>query len=71
MRDKLNLRFSNIPQKVEISLTNLLGKLVYRKTVSQPVSNEISLDFGFLAKGLYILTVNNDATIVQTKVVKQ
>ncbi|MCD6366901.1 MAG: C10 family peptidase [Bacteroidales bacterium] len=71
MSDNLNLRFLNVPQKVEISLTNLLGKLVYSKTINQPVSNKISLDLGFLAKGLYILTINNDATIVQTKVVKQ
>jgi len=66
----LNIKFANMSKNIELSLTNLLGKVIYNNTITT-TTDKISLNLESVDSGLYILTIKYEGNVFQTKIVKQ
>jgi len=71
--DELIFNFvTNSSQQISVSVTDILGKTIYRKlhSVNGLSINEISIPATF-AKGIYVLEVESETKTIARKVVKQ
>jgi hypothetical protein len=55
-------------EKCNIQVFDNSGRLVFEKTAC---SHNERLDLGFLSKGIYYISIKDDASVYQTKMVKQ
>ncbi|WP_158546221.1 choice-of-anchor D domain-containing protein [Adhaeribacter pallidiroseus] len=64
---------SSVAESVDITVTDVLGKVVYRRSVIvNPAQNEVKVDLNNQAAGVYIIRVISPSTGTnQTRIVKQ
>lgn len=64
--DKLyiNLPANMLLEELSFELTNLLGERVYKNTITNP---QTELSFAGISKGIYIYSISNSKSIIQTQ----
>ncbi|NVN95702.1 MAG: T9SS type A sorting domain-containing protein [Bacteroidetes bacterium] len=64
----INLQQLTSLQNTTVSIYDVQGKLLLQQNITQP---QTELNIAPLAKGIYILKVNNDTKSMQSKFVKE
>jgi hypothetical protein len=67
INDKLTIKFPN-PMQLHYSIININGQQIYNGEV---FSNLINIDMSNLSKGIYLLRLKNDDSIITRKLIKE
>ncbi len=67
--NKLNVMLGSTVAEAQISIVNLIGEVVYRSKFSN--TDQINLNLNTLAKGVYLLQINANDSLVSKKIVKE
>lgn len=71
VKDYFNIEFSNskgINEQISISVYNIQGQLLLQQTIKQAITE---IDVTMLAKGVYIVKVENSTSITFKKIIKE
>jgi hypothetical protein len=67
----LNIYLGNsTSKKVGVSLFDLNGRTVFKKQYS-PVNNEIQFNVDALSKGIYLLNINTESSLMTYKIIRK
>jgi hypothetical protein len=58
-------------EKVNVSVFNIVGQVVYESNISQPEGNKVNLDIGELKKGIYFVKVSDKINSQTVKIIIQ
>ena len=67
--NKLNVMLGSTVSEAQISIVNLIGEVVYSSKFSN--TDQINLNLNTLAKGVYLLQINANESLVSKKIVKE
>jgi len=68
VNDKLMFSVANNVQKVTVTISDITGKMIYKSDFS---NNQFGIDASFLAKGVYIVSIDNGLSHISKKLVKE
>jgi hypothetical protein len=65
------IQFDAINGEVNIYMTNMLGKEVYKTSVNSNEKNNEIIDLGDISKGIYMLKITNNRQSISEKIIIQ